>query len=598
MITVSQLNAARPADFASEAGNWSQFATWAGTAKEFVDQEMADLLRERSGETVTAALGRVTVLADNCEYARLQSGLVAAALDGLAEELGDAQRRLRAALAEAAEHGYPVGEDGSVTFPEVPGADGGTGWPGGTAHQGGNGPVGDYLDSVRALIGGPHAITAHGLAQRLGRALRQAEEIDERYARTLAALVVEPGLRITSAMWADAGEDLRTVGAALTGLLSAADIPAGATPAENAAWWNGLSEREQDTYLALFPAAVGALDGLPATVRDRANRGVLEIEYARVSTELAEVRAREPAAGDPGHGDWQREHDRLAGQVRGMESIQRRLEAGGTGGLPETFLLAFATEGNGRAVVAVGNPDLADHPAVYVPGTGARLENVEGDLVRTTRLWRESTVAAMGESVSTIMWLGYDAPQNAMPFEQGEIIPSATSRGYALDAAPALRDFAAGLETAAGGPDAGHTTVIGHSYGSTVVGAAAKDGGGLATDDIVAVGSPGMLVPYAKDLGVGDGHVWSMAAGTLDDIVPNAGRMFLGENDAGIGIGRYGIPYLKTDLVPNVPSDEQFGAHIMANDSTGHSAYWDENSQSLRNQSRVIAGRYDDVELG
>ncbi|MGW3293598.1 alpha/beta hydrolase [Streptomyces xiamenensis] len=598
MITVSQLNSARPADFASEAENWCQFTTWAGTAKEFVDQEMADVLRERSGETVTAALGRVTVLADNCEYARIQAGLVCAALGGLAEELADAQRRLRSALEEAAERGYPVGEDGSVTFPAIAGEDGEPGWQGGTATGGGGGRLVDYLDSVRALIGGPHAISAQGLAQRIGRALRQAEEVDERYARTLAALVVEPGLRITEAMWADAGEDLRTVGAALTGLLSVDDIPAGAPARENAAWWDALSEREQETYLALFPAVVGALDGLPALVRDRANRGVLEIEQARVATELEAHRALEPAAGGPAHEEWQRQHDRLEGQLRGMESIQNRLAAGGTNGLPETFLLGFGTEGNGRAIVAVGNPDLADHTAVYVPGTGARLENIEGDLVRGTRLWRQSTMAAMGESVSTVMWLGYDAPQNAMPFEKGEIIPSATDRGYALEGAPALREFTSGLEVAAGGPDAGHTTVIGHSYGSTVVGAAARSDGGLATDDIVAVGSPGMLVPYAKDLGVGSDHVWSMAAGTFDDVVPNAGRMFLGENDVGVGVGRYGIPYLKTDVIPNVPSDEQFGAHIMANDSTGHSAYWDENSLSLRNQSRVIAGRYDDVELG
>ncbi|MEK8106543.1 alpha/beta hydrolase [Micromonospora sp. M12] len=34
-------------------------------------------------------------------------------------------------------------------------------------------------------------------------------------------------------------------------------------------------------------------------------------------------------------------------------------------------------------------------------------------------------------------------------------------------------------------------TVVGHSYGSTVLGEAASTGNGLAADDLIAVGSPG-----------------------------------------------------------------------------------------------------------
>ncbi|WP_189795749.1 alpha/beta hydrolase [Streptomyces thermodiastaticus] len=53
--------------------------------------------------------------------------------------------------------------------------------------------------------------------------------------------------------------------------------------------------------------------------------------------------------------------------------------------------------------------------------------------------------------------------------------------------AAAFSGRAAG-STAQGGPEASHTTVIGHSYGSTTVGAASKAPGHLAADDIVVSG--------------------------------------------------------------------------------------------------------------
>ena len=53
--------------------------------------------------------------------------------------------------------------------------------------------------------------------------------------------------------------------------------------------------------------------------------------------------------------------------------------------------------------------------------------------------------------------------------------------------------------------------MVGHSYGSTVVGytAAAR---GLDADDVVFVGSPGVGVRHAGDLGVPAGHVWAGTA--------------------------------------------------------------------------------------
>jgi hypothetical protein len=106
-----------------------------------------------------------------------------------------------------------------------------------------------------------------------------------------------------------------------------------------------------------------------------------------------------------------------------MDAVQARLDASGVpgengeSGLPQAYLLGFDTHGDGHTIIANGNPDTADNTAVYVPGTGSKLENAGGDIKRMTETWREADAQAPGESTSTITWIGYDAPQS--PSAQG-----------------------------------------------------------------------------------------------------------------------------------------------------------------------------------
>ena len=60
-----------------------------------------------------------------------------------------------------------------------------------------------------------------------------------------------------------------------------------------------------------------------------------------------------------------------------------------------------------------------------------------------------------------------------------------------------MRSFQKGVHASHLGPPA-HTTVIGHSYGTLVVGAAASTA--LAADDVVLVASPGIDVDHVQDL--------------------------------------------------------------------------------------------------
>jgi hypothetical protein len=117
-----------------------------------------------------------------------------------------------------------------------------------------------------------------------------------------------------------------------------------------------------------------------------------------------------------------------------MTAPRARLNATGEDGLPPAYLLGFDVtgEGDGRVIVASGNPDTADHTSVHVPGTGTGLEGIGGDVERGDTVWRESQALAPGQSVSTVTWFDYDAPDG---------IPEAVSGSRAGDAGPRLQCF-------------------------------------------------------------------------------------------------------------------------------------------------------------
>jgi len=281
---------------------------------------------------------------------------------------------------------------------------------------------------------------------------------------------------------------------------------------------------------------------------------------------------------------WNAMKEQLDGRLKGMDAVRTRFERTGAEGMPPAYLLGFDLKGNGHVILANGNPDTADNTAVHVPGTTSRLAGAEGDIRRMQNLWDTSNQLAPDQTTATITWIGYDAPQST--------VPEAMEKHWAHDGAPKLNNFLDGLQTVQGGPDASHTTVVAHSYGSTTLGAAAQADGRIAADDLVVAGSPGMLVGDAGGLDVGKNHVWAEA--THDDPVPLGGKVAgLGGHKWGVQTW-HGLPY-DAGYIQTVPSDEAFGARRMAVDTSGHSGYWDKDSVSLQNQAAVVTGRYDQV---
>lgn len=163
-------------------------------------------------------------------------------------------------------------------------------------------------------------------------------------------------------------------------------------------------------------------------------------------------------------------------------------------------------------------------------------------------------------------------------------IPEAASTSYAHNGAQALDDFQAGLrashnDTVAGGKAI--QTVIGHSYGSTLLGGAATDGHHLDANNVITVGSPGVLADHAKDLNLAPGaNVFSTRA--QNDIIGVVTYATLGPDPTAAQFG--GIPF---EAAPGPAGP--FGTPTV----DAHSSYWDAKNPALDNMGKIIAGRTD-----
>ncbi|MEU2563462.1 alpha/beta hydrolase [Streptomyces longispororuber] len=599
-MDLATLKALKPREYADAADGYRRTSEMANAARDRIASRTVVTMRNAlEGKAATAAVDQLTELARNFHYIQTECGLIGSALDAFAYETEAAKRTLDAALADARAAGLTVRADGSVSYP-----------PDGEKGKDGKVPDGGtatgLTDDTASAVGrqaanldpNPKARVAQDCADRIATALRQATEADAKWAPKLRALKADDDLTVSDRDWADTAADTRGVRAAGREYLdSLPQPPEQGGPRANAEWWKGLTPDEQAAWTAMRPNTVGNLDGLPATVRDEANRTVLagargsaQVEYdtwLRQHPEPPRYTDKiNPRTGAPMRGvkvsntaweTWERDRKEARAPLDGMEAIQRRFDASGrevsgtgasgTEKMPEAYLLGFSTKGDGRAIIANGNPDTADHQAVYVPGTTAELGKIEGDINRAVSIWNAADSKA-GGSVSTITWLGYDAPDAVdtdAPFEH-----------YAYDGAPAFNRFLDGLDASHAGDAEPHRTVIGHSYGTTLVGAAAQTGH-LSADDVVFAGSPGVKVSNADEMDVPKGHVWNEEA--EGDVVPDIGRY-----------GHGGDGFI-------IPSDPAFGAQQMATDTDGHSGYWDDGSTSLLNQARVVAGRSDEVEL-
>ncbi|MFF6956631.1 alpha/beta hydrolase [Streptomyces sp. NPDC008317] len=382
----------------------------------------------------------------------------------------------------------------------------------------------------------------------------QAEQLHERYLDAARALArtVENLLPLPTGNTGWYGQD---IDAAQESMLVQQEAtrkggPVPVDPALRAIWWNSLTSDEQAVAAREYanaPAAdVYSTQGLPAGAADRLNRLRLQAEV------------RKPGCPQRLKDLW----DRLTNKHR--YDFQ-----------DDVFLLGFDDVGNGHVAVSFGNPDTSSNTAVYVPGTGSSLDKANGDLNRAQTLYASAN-SQNPHSTASVYWLGYDAP--------GWDVPGPASQSFADAGAPKLAAFVNSL--GANHRGAGHLTVIGHSYGSTLVGDAFAHAG-MKADDVIFVGSPGVTVDSASQLGLDPSHVWASKA--KFDPVPEISAPLNPLKWTDDHSVRYG----------NDPTSTAFGGRTFdAGDGTrvghAHSEYWDP-GPSLDNMTRIVTGQPDRV---
>jgi pimeloyl-ACP methyl ester carboxylesterase len=338
--------------------------------------------------------------------------------------------------------------------------------------------------------------------------------------------------------------------------------PAGATPAEVARWWTALPPDRRQAALRQRPAELGATAGLPADVRDAANRIELARRLARLRAERDQLTAAPPLI--------PLQLARLA-VVRWMLAVAQGVERA-LAGHPRARLLTLDLSGSGRVAIGLGDVDRARHVAVVVPGMGTdAVHGVDVTVRRADQLRAEAERESV-EPTAVVAWVGYASPGlREVPF------PTRARAGGRLLATDLAALTAA--RTADGGRPA-HVTVVGHSYGSTVAGAAARLRPRLA-DDLVLLGSPGVLADHAGDLGVGTSRVY-VGEAPLD---PVADLAVFGRDPGDRG---FGATRMRADPGPGGSWPDRLSGG-------NHSHYFDPGSESLRNIARVVVGRGPDV---
>ncbi|MFC4065573.1 alpha/beta hydrolase [Actinoplanes subglobosus] len=324
--------------------------------------------------------------------------------------------------------------------------------------------------------------------------------------------------------------------------------PCTATPGEVRSWWERFSPAERTWLLVTSPAAFAGADGIPVADRDIANR--LLLDDARLALD------RMRAAGA--------DRDRVRDLRDGLDRLTARLEEEGA---PRAYLIGLGLDGEGRAVVALGDPDRSAHVLTHVPGMTSDLRSLGGELTRAERVAVRAGELGPAESASAVLWLDYDAP---------DFVHEAASDRPARAGAPELIRFQEALRATHEGLPA-HQTVLGHSYGSLVVGEAAA-AGGLAADSVVFVGSPGVGVDSASELRFPADRVWATTSFTDPIRFAVAPKDVLPDGRKHLWFGRD-------------PSEPGFGARVFSSQfDAGHLGYWDRGEPALDALARITLG--------
>ncbi|MET9259469.1 hypothetical protein [Amycolatopsis sp. NPDC004079] len=149
------------------------------------------------------------------------------------------------------------------------------------------------------------------LVDEIAQILRTANDLDADLASVLdRAAAGQFGTGNESTVAAAAADGLAAPG------ITAPEPPPNATPSQASAWWATLTPAERDILIRDRPGTVGAMDGLPGSARDRANRAVLAQQETDLRRQREDIQRRMNGLkmSDP---QQQNEHHDLQSQLDG-----------------------------------------------------------------------------------------------------------------------------------------------------------------------------------------------------------------------------------------------------------------------------------------
>ena len=283
------------------------------------------------------------------------------------------------------------------------------------------------------------------------------------------------------------------------------------------------------------------------------------------------------------------------------------------------------------AAVAQGDVDHAKNVATVVPGIGTTVQDMLKNEITKGMNLRNAAVAEGNidsKDVAVVSWLGYEAPPGPSA-DLGEDRKIATM-DLAEKGSDKLAGFLTGVNASRkyGAGDA-NMTLLGHSYGSVVSGRATTKIADGVVDNEILFGSPGMGTYDPSEIHVPQGHRFVSGVPEGDFVQGVSGKRFryYGIINTGFAISPL-LPETRTVAINNLTIAElraeqngfgQLGmnplshnstfVHISGDatgskdynpwglpswtiipDTTNHSVYTDQGTQTLRDMGRIVAG--------
>lgn len=355
-------------------------------------------------------------------------------------------------------------------------------------------------------------------------------------------------------------------------------------PADNAAWWNSLTPAQRAAMLAIHPEIVGNLDGLPADVRDNANRSAMDNLITSLEVRegswpgllpheqeaLDNARATRDALDDPSH----------------VDPI--------TGERIPSYLYVFKPDAHlsdGGVAISLGNPDDAENLAISVPGMMNSMQAVGDGVNSAYNLYHASSTASPGSRTAVMFWLDYNSPD----WDGGNVdldVVGAASPDAAIAGSRNLTSLVEGIRTQNTSQNL-NLTAVGHSYGSMVVSQAGARSDEPLFDQYVLIGSPGPGpgITTAADLNPGiPGAVYVGVAS--QDPVPDA----LDAHGADTATAAFGGIRFEAE---DVDRDDHHGFddHNQYFNATYQGATGVSYSESLQNMGLIVGGQSSEVSV-